>query len=86
VSLRSWVEARVRRQRARAVAADAAVVDAGQAGAMAEIDRLADEIIAMHNERYHPGYGCAENERGQCIDRFGGQRARGPLGEHWRLP
>jgi hypothetical protein len=52
---------------------------------MAEIDRLADEIIAMHNERYHPGFGCAENERGQCLDRFGGERAHGPLGERWRM-
>jgi hypothetical protein len=82
-----WVEGKVRRQRARVVAVNAVVtdVDNGRTAPDEVIDQLADEIIAMHNERYHPGYGCAENTLGECFDRFGGERADGPLGEYWRL-
>lgn len=86
--LRSWLAPKFRRQRARAVAADAVQADLHSARISPGdiIGHLMDEIVATHNERYHPGFGCAENTRGQCWDRFGGERASGPLGEYWRMP
>ncbi len=50
-----------------------------------EVEQLMDDIIAAHNEQHHPGFGCAENERGQCVDAFGGTRVAGSLGEYARL-
>lgn len=84
--LRAWLGPKVRRQRARAIATDAAVadLDAGRISAREMLDRTADEIIAAHNALHHPGFGCAENERGQCVEAFGGTRASGWAGEYMR--
>jgi hypothetical protein len=81
--LRAWLEPKVRGQRARVVAATAVVADVDP---VAEIDQMCADIITAHNERYHPGYGCAENIRAQCLDAFGGERAPGVLGDYVRLP
>lgn len=84
--LRAWLEPRVRCQRARVVAAESVRddLDGGQLAARDMIGQQMSDIIVMHNQQYHPGYGCAENERGQCWDRHGGTRAAGMLGEHTR--
>lgn len=48
--------------------------------AIDEIDALAGQIITDHDTAYHPGRQCRENERGECVDRFGGPaRPRQPL-------
>lgn len=77
--LRAWLEPKVRRQRARAVAADAVATNPNAA-----VERMMDDVVAAHNEQYHPGFGCAENERGQCFEAFGGTRAEGWAGEYTR--
>jgi len=46
-----------------------------------EIDAMLDRIVAEHNDYWHPGFECVENERIECVDRFGGAPVPGPLGE-----
>lgn len=45
------------------------------------IDRLCQTIIDAHNDRWHPGYSCAENSDGECLDEHGGVPVDGPLGQ-----
>lgn len=53
-----------------------------------DIDRLAESIVADHNQHYHPGEDCPlENQAGQCFTAYGprgGQgRDRDDLLNHW---
>ncbi len=46
-----------------------------------DINALCEEILAAHRDLYHPGFECAENKQGECLDRAGGEPTPGPLGQ-----
>jgi hypothetical protein len=51
-----------------------------------DLEDQMDALVRLHEDLYHPGFLCAANQRGQCVDAFGGTRAAGWEGEYERRP